>query len=119
MGEGMRKLLLLLNLLCSDVAPSFLTTEELTASRAGQMRNASGVQDFHSSDEVVPLIDGKAVMTSLLQDIRACKEGDSISSTMFEVNGDVMLDPLAADAESTRLTNVLVAAIGRNVSVRI
>jgi len=45
---------------------------------------------------MTPLIDGKRFMSTLLKDFRRAKSGDSIYSTMFEVNGDVMLDPLAS-----------------------
>ena len=39
--------------------------------------------------------------------------------TAFSVNGDVMLDPEAADPASTTLTAVLIAAAGRGVTLRI
>ena len=58
-------------------------------------------------------------MSAFLNDIKATRKGDSLHGTMFEVNGDVMLDPLAANPEETRFTTLLVAALKRGVDVRI
>ena len=67
----------------------------------------------------MPLLNGKPFMSAFLKDILATKKGDTLHGTMFEVNGDVMLDPLAENPESTRFGTVLVNAIKRGVDVRI
>jgi len=103
----------------SDPSAWFLAPSEIDASRAGHSRSATGILDISTGNEVVPLINGKAFMAALLVDLTATKAGDSVHSTMFEVNGAVMLDPLAPDPTATMLTKVLVAAIRRNVTVRI
>jgi len=97
----------------------FLNSSEIDASREGHSRSQTGMLDHSTGNEVQALIDGQAFMSSLLADLTAAQPGSAVHSTMFEVNGDVMLDPLATDPESTKLTLVLVAAIKRNVTVRI
>jgi phosphatidylserine/phosphatidylglycerophosphate/cardiolipin synthase-like enzyme len=97
----------------------FLTQGELDASRDGHSRSKTGILDGSSGNEVTPLINGQAVMASLLKDINSAGAGDSIHMTAFVVNGDVMLDPTSKDPEATKITAVLTAAMQRNVSVRI
>jgi len=79
-------------------------------------REATGITTMSTGNEVKPLINGAPFMSALLRDIEATKSGDFIHATMFEVNGDVMLDP--PSKEST-ITKVLIAAIQRKVMVRL
>jgi len=58
-------------------------------------------------------------MSSLLTDIQASKPGSYIFMTAFGVNGEVMLDPTAPDPATTTLTNVFLAAIERQVNLRV
>ncbi|WP_155028212.1 phospholipase D-like domain-containing protein [Burkholderia pseudomallei] len=101
--------------------PYFLTQDEITASRAGVQRTEILPYTLHGNSTNL-LVNGDEFFTSLFNDLSATRAGDIVWMTGWDINKNVMLlpDPTNPDvAALTKIQTMLIAAIKRNVAVRI
>mmetsp|Transcript_37453 Transcript_37453/g.107908 ORF Transcript_37453/g.107908 Transcript_37453/m.107908 type:complete len:547 (+) Transcript_37453:37-1677(+) len=96
-----------------------LTASELSDARGGVPRD--GLADVTKNNAVTPLIDGKAFLGQLYEDLEATEKGDYVHVAAFGLKGELILVPNASatdHGEVTGLLNTLVRALQRGVRLR-
>ena len=91
----------------------FLTDAEIRRARGGHAR---ALQTLSTGNVARPLIDGAAMMAALKADIDACRAGDEVYLSAWQLHHDVVMLPGAA---SGTVLATLGGAVARGAQVRV